>query len=169
MAKRPQFNLPSTKPAAEPANTEWVYRSDRPAAVPDPPPDGPSQPFTSEPYRIIARYSRYAAAAGLIPLPGLGVVASGGVQLRMIAELCAHYGVPFSSQLGRSIVATLVGTVARARMAISLVPVLGIVTGPGLGYTATWAIGRVFIRHFESGGTLSNFRASGLPPDRVDA
>jgi uncharacterized protein (DUF697 family) len=151
MAKRPQFNLPSTKPSGKPAKTEWVYRTD------GPPKGGPSQEVESDPYRIVARYSRYAAAAGLIPLPGFGVIASGGLQLKMIAELCSHYGVPFSSQLGRSLVATAIGTVAPARIGMSLVPVLGVVTGPGLGYTATWAVGHAFMRHFESGGTLENF------------
>ncbi|HWI18888.1 MAG TPA: hypothetical protein VNT81_14145 [Vicinamibacterales bacterium] len=158
MAKRPQFNLPSTKPAGDAAKTEWVYRTDAPAV-----------PSEGDPYRIVAKYSQYAAAVGFIPLPGFDVVAFGGLQLRMIAELCAHYAVPFSSQLGRSIVATLIGTVAPARLGMSLVPLLGVVTGPSLGYTATWTIGRAFMRHFESGGTLSNFRPSDLSPDRVDA
>lgn len=149
MAKRPQFNLPSTKTAATPAKTEWVYRTDVPAA-----------PLEGDPYKIVAKYSQYAAAVGFIPLPGFDVVAFGGLQLRMISELCAHYAVPFSSQLGRSIVAALIGTVAPARIAMSVVPVLGFVTGPTLGYAATWAIGRVFMRHFESGGTLSDFNPS---------
>ncbi len=169
MAKRPQFNLPSTKPDGGAAKTEWVYRTDAAAeaatssteavAEPAPParPTKPALPAEGDPYRIVAKYSQYAAAVGFIPLPGFDVVAFGGLQLRMIAELCTHYAVPFSSQLGRSIVAALIGTVAPARIAMSIMPVLGFVTGPSLGYAATWAIGRVFMRHFESGGTLSDF------------
>jgi uncharacterized protein (DUF697 family) len=165
MAKRPQFNLPSTKPAGEPAKTEWVYRSDKPEAVPakasrPAKPAPPALPAQGDPYSIVAKYSQYAAAVGFIPLPGFGMIMSGGLQVRMIVELCAHYGVPFSSQLGRSLVATTLGTVAPARMAMSLVPVLGVVTGPSLGYTATWAVGQVFMKHFESGGTLENFKPS---------
>lgn len=163
MAKRPQFNLPSTKPAGDTPKTEWVYRSDAAAATP-----APAQTAGDDPERIVANYSRLAAAAGLIPIPGLNVVAFGGLQLKMIAELCAHYGVPFSSQLGRSIVAALIGSVAPARLGMSAMPILGIVTGPGLGYTATWAIGRVFMRHFASGGSLSDFDPE-LPANRVDA
>jgi uncharacterized protein (DUF697 family) len=174
MAKRPQFNLPSTKANGGPAKTEWVYRSDaggaeaaqpkQPSAPAEPAPPSrparpapPALPAEGDPYRIVAKYSQYAAAVGFIPLPGFDVVAFGGLQLRMIAELCAHYAVPFSSQFGRSIVATLVGTVAPARLAMSIVPMLGFVTGPSLGYAATWAIGRVFMRHFEAGGSLSDF------------
>lgn len=167
MAKRPQFNLPSTKSNGGAAKTEWVYRTDAAAEAATPsteavatepaPPAKPALPADGDPYRIVAKYSQYAAAVGFIPLPGFDVVALGGLQLRMIAELCTHYAVPFSSQLGRSIVAALIGTVAPARIAMSIMPVLGVVTGPSLGYAATWAIGRVFMRHFESGGTLSDF------------
>lgn len=167
MAKRPQFNLPSNQPAGAPAKTEWVYRSDEAGASPAKPaalaslaaPARPAPPALPA-QDIVTKYSQYAAAVGFIPLPGFDVVAFGGLQLRMISELCAHYGIPFSSRLGRTIVATLIGTVAPARMGMSLVPILGLVTGPTLGYTATWAIGRAFMRHFESGGTLSDFDAS---------
>jgi len=113
--------------------------------------------------RVVARYSRYSAAVGVVPLPGLNLLAFGGLQLRMIAALCKHYTVPFSSRLGRSLIATLIGSAATTRVAIAMVPVLGYATGPILGYTATWAIGRVFVRHFESGGTLANFNA----PDKA--
>jgi uncharacterized protein (DUF697 family) len=141
MAKqRPQFSIPSTKPAA--AKTEWVYRSDASAS-------------TDDPYRIVAKYSQYAAAVGFIPLPGFDVAAFGGLQLRMVAELCERYNVPYTNEYVKSLIAAMVGAVAPARLAMSVVPMLGMVTGPTLGYAATWSIGKVFMRHFESGGTLA--------------
>lgn len=163
MAKRPQFNLPSTKPAGDTPKTEWVYRSDATGAVAP-----PVRPAGTDPERIVARYSQLSAAAGFIPVPGLNLVACGGLQLKMIAELCAHYAVPFSSQLGKSLIAALAGTIGPARIGMSVVPILGIATGPALGYTATWTIGRIFQRHFAAGGTLANFDAE-LPANRVDA
>ena len=165
---RPAFNLPST---SKPGGSDWVYRSD----------DSPREPVTpaAAPRAIVARskavassgkdvphsekivklYSQYAAAAGLIPLPGIDLAAVGAVQLRMIAELAAHYNVPFNGQVGRSLLATLIGGIGAARLSFALGPMSGIVAKPGAAFGATWAIGRLFASHFDKGGTLADFDA----------
>ena len=172
---RPEFNLPSTSKAG---GSDWVYRSDdaapsveKPAAAVKPAAaprravvasrkavasSGTDVPHSE---KIVRLYSQYAAAAGLIPLPGIDLAAVGAVQLRMIAELAAHYNVPFNGQVGRSLLATMIGGIGAARLSFALGPMIGIVAKPGAAFGATWAIGKLFASHFEKGGTLADFKA----------
>jgi uncharacterized protein (DUF697 family) len=178
---RPAFNLPST---SKPGGSDWVYRSDepapaaepvvaakpamaakpavatKPAAASRPRPVASSGKDVPHSEKIVNLYSQYAAAAGLIPLPGLDLAAVGAVQLRMIAELAAHYGVPFNHQVGRSLLATLLGGIGAAKLSYMLGPVVGIVAKPSAAFGATWAIGKLFASHFDAGGTLADFNAS---------
>lgn len=170
---RPEFNLPSTEPAAGSAPApEWVYRSD------DAPADGKSNPGAdwSDPpvstlgkaQQIVSTYSRYAAAAGLIPLPAIDMVAVAGLQLKMVSALAANYGVAFNDHRGKSLIAAIIGGVGSTKVAygfggslLKSIPFVGSIAGvialPGLAFAATYAIGKVFILHFEAGGTLLDF------------
>jgi uncharacterized protein (DUF697 family) len=167
--KRPEFNLPSTKLAArKKAKPEWVYRSDSgesnnaaPALLE--PVEGADRSLVSR--FTVERYAKYSGVAGFIPVPFFDVIAIGSVQLKMIAELCAIYGVAFNNEVGKSLIAALVGSVGATRLAYELggsflraIPIVGAISSvlamPAVGYGATWAIGKVFMMHFESGGTL---------------
>lgn len=119
----------------------------------------------------IQRHAVYAAAGGLIPLPLLEVAASSTIQLRMIAQLCDHYNLPFSEQAVKAAVGALVGSVLPVSVvgyaAFSLFrsvpvvgPALGMATLPILAGATTWALGRVFAWHFAQGGTIEDFDAS---------
>ena len=93
----------------------------------------------------------------------------------MLRRLSEIYGVPFSDNRGKSIIASLAGAVLPASTATttavsvgSLVKSLpgfgtaiGAVTMPVFSAGATYVIGKVFIQHFASGGTLLDFN----PPD----
>jgi uncharacterized protein (DUF697 family) len=90
------------------------------------------------------------------------------VQLKMINELCSEYGVKFSKQVGNAMIASLMGwlltgifgQVGTILAKLTLLEVLGGRTGLAIvSGAATYAIGRVFIQHFESGGTLLDFDA----------
>ncbi|MGJ5178601.1 YcjF family protein [Bradyrhizobium oligotrophicum] len=121
--------------------------------------------------RLVRRFSKWSAAAGIIPLPIVDVVAVGGIQLQMLRRLAEIYDVPFSENRGKSLVASLAGSIvpvgAGAAAATGLlsalkaVPPLGMtlaaVTMPAISGAATYAIGKVFIQHFASGGTLLDF------------
>jgi len=124
---------------------------------------------------LVNRFSLWSGAAGLIPVPILDMVAVGGVQLQMLRRLSEIYGVPFAENRGKSIIATLAGSFIPASTATgtavslgSLVKglpgvgtAIGIVSMPAFSAAATFAIGKVFIQHFASGGTLLDFN----PPD----
>jgi len=119
---------------------------------------------------IVRKYMNWSFAGGLIPLPVIDVVAISGVQMKMLYELSKLYGAPFKAHLAKPVIATLLGSIGPSMAtggALSLgmksVPVvgtaLGVLTMPALSVAATYAVGRVFIAHFESGGTLLDFDA----------
>ena len=167
--KRPEFSLPSTKPAeGAAAKTEWVYRSDQPEA--DPVVTTASEPAALvatdvSDEAIIGRYAGYASWAGIIPVPWLDVVTVGGLQLRMLSELCGQRGVSFDDEIGRSLISAMVGTYGATRLAcqvgrslLKAVPMVGWIgtsmAMSAMAYGATWAIGKVFAMHLANGGTL---------------
>jgi uncharacterized protein (DUF697 family) len=111
-----------------------------------------------------------AAGAGAIPLPIWDSAAIMGVQIKMIADLAAFYGVPFEKKLGRTAIATLIGGLAPGLLArggvgafLKILPGVGSIFGalaqPAFAAAVTYGIGQVFIKHFKSGGTLPTFSA----------
>ncbi len=120
---------------------------------------------------LVDRFSVWAGVAGLIPLPFVDVLAVGGLQLQMLRRISQLYDVQFSENRGKAVIASLAGTMIPvtsgmgAASALKGVPLLGMVASafvmPVLSAGATYAIGKAFIQHFESGGTLLDFN----PPD----
>jgi uncharacterized protein (DUF697 family) len=115
----------------------------------------------------IRKYMYWAMGAGLIPIPALDVAAVMAIQLNMIAELAHAHHQDFSRDAGRAFVASLVcgslptalaGPFARL---IKVIPLIGQTAGalamPALAGASTYAVGKVFVEHFESGGTFRNF------------
>lgn len=111
-----------------------------------------------------------AMAVGLIPLPLVDFAAVTVVQLNLLRKLTQEYGIKFSASAVKNTLGALVGGVIPATagpgLAFSLskfVPVLGttlgVITLPILSGATTYAIGKVFIQHFASGGTLLTFNA----------
>ena len=125
--------------------------------------------------KLVDRFSLWSGAAGLIPLPIVDIVAVGGVQLEMLRRLSDIYGVPFVENRGKSLIASLAGSLLPASTATTTA--MGVTSAlksiPGIGTAisaftmpvfsagATYVIGKVFIQHFASGGTLLDFN----PPD----
>lgn len=117
---------------------------------------------------IIRQYAAIAAGAGLIPITGVDYAAIAGVEYKMLAELAQVYGVEFRAERVRSIVGVLLGAYASKRLGMGFgssvlksVPLVGTLLGsvsvPILASGVTWAIGRVFVQHFASGGTFLTF------------
>jgi len=105
------------------------------------------------------------AAIGLIPIPVLDLVALTGVQVKMIAGLAKIYDLDFKPDRARSLVVALLGSLGSLTVAggiflsvLKFVPFLGVqasvVTLPAVAGAVTYAVGKVFISHFEAGGTL---------------
>ncbi|NKC14126.1 MAG: DUF697 domain-containing protein [Gammaproteobacteria bacterium] len=123
---------------------------------------------------LVKKYAIAAAALGAVPLPLVDLALIFGIQFKMIHRLCGTYEVPFSKELGRSAIASLVSGSGAAvlgwgvnRLAASLVksvPFVGTIAGAAatasFSYAATYAVGKVFTQHFETGGTLLSFEAN---------
>ena len=121
--------------------------------------------------KLVDRFSLWSGVGGLIPLPFVDVLAVGGLQLQMLRRLSQIYDVQFSENRGKAVIASLAGTMIPvtsgmgAASALKGVPLLGMIASafvmPVLSAGATYAIGKAFVQHFESGGTLLDFN----PPD----
>lgn len=121
--------------------------------------------------KLVDRYSLFGGVGGLIPIPVIDVAAVAGIQLQMLRRLSQIYDVPFSENGGKAVIAALAGTMIPATSGIGAasmlksIPILGTIASgfvmPALAAGATYAIGKAFIQHFESGGTLLDFN----PPD----
>lgn len=121
--------------------------------------------------KLIERFALWSGVAGLVPIPFVDVVAVGGLQIQMLRRLSQIYGVPFSQNGGKALIASLAGSLIPAASGIGAVsmlktvPIAGTIAAavvmPTLSAGATYAIGKAFVQHFASGGTLLDFN----PPD----
>jgi|AGTN01.1.fsa_nt_gi Uncharacterized protein/domain associated with GTPases len=123
--------------------------------------------------KIVNRYAKWTAGAGLIPVPLLDIATISSLQIKMLADLAKLYNLSFGKERANILVSSLIGSVLPSVLAstslaavgtiIKTIPVLGTVVGmaalPGFAYAATKAVGAVFIAHFEAGGTLLDFDA----------
>jgi len=118
---------------------------------------------TEQANEILRQHVLWATGAGLVPIPVLDIAAVTGVQLDMVNRLARVYHVDYTESLGKSLLSALAGS-SLARLGASglkFIPVvgtaLGVVSMSALSGAATYAVGMVFIHHFESGGTLEDF------------
>ncbi len=121
--------------------------------------------------KLVDRFAIWSGVAGLIPLPVVDVLAVGTLQVQMLRRLSQIYDVEFSENRGKALIAALAGTMIPvtsgmgAASAMKAVPIVNILAAgfvmPVLSAGASFAIGKAFIQHFESGGTLLDFN----PPD----
>ncbi len=110
--------------------------------------------------KIIKKHVIWALGGGLIPVPLLDFAAVTAIQIDMLSQLTRLYGVDYDAATGKSFVAALTGTTF-AKIGSSLlkiVPGIGSVLGGVsmsiLSGASTYAVGRVAVEHFESGGNL---------------
>ncbi len=118
--------------------------------------------------KLIKNHVLWSMGAGLIPVPIVDFFAVGAIQLDLVRQLCKLYEVSFRENDGKAIVSALTGSgVARlGAQAIKFIPgvgtVLGSVSMSVLSGASTYAVGQVFRKHFETGGTILDFDTSRL-------
>ncbi len=148
-------------------------QGETPNATDNPAPSTPEQPTDEKVVRFnqamstVRNYAMGSMAVGLIPLPLVDIAALTSVQLKMLHKLAGLYEIEFSKELVKSLVGALLGGVIPVTAATSLaslikiVPVVGQASGAismvAMGSAGTYAVGSVFIEHFESGGTFLTF------------
>lgn len=131
--------------------------------------DRTTEPSFKEMDRIVKRHMAAAFATRVVPIPFLDMAAMTGAQLSLVSKIADLYGVPFSKNRARIIIGALVAGTVPAYAApafaglLKTIPaagtVLGMVSMPILSAASAYAIGHLFIEHFESGGTLLTFDA----------
>ncbi len=124
---------------------------------------------------LITKHVYGAVATGMIPVPAVDVVALLGIQVNLVRKLSEIYGKTFKENTVKNIIGPLVGSVtpvALTPMAFSLlkaVPVVGYtasaLTLSVLGGGSTYAIGRIFDKHFANGGTIEDLSVEKVKDD----
>ena len=117
---------------------------------------------------VIRNHMIWSMGAGFIPVPIADFFAVSAIQLDMIRQMCKIYDVDFSETQGKALITALTGS-GLARLgarAIKFIPgvgsVLGGVTLAILSGASSYALGEVFKKHFETGGTFLDFDVSRL-------
>lgn len=117
--------------------------------------------------KIIKSHVISSMALGLVPLPLFDIAALTTTQLSLLKQLCKLYDVPFNNFELKSILTSLVGgslpimSLVGLSSLIKVIPGFGSIVGmASLSMTAgsvTYAVGKVFAKHFENGGTFDDF------------
>lgn len=109
---------------------------------------------------IVKSHAMVAMAGGLVPVPALDIALLVANQVKMVQSLTQLYDVPFETTQTHSIILGLLGGSApvfgvMGLSALKIIPGIGTLVGSsGVSVSAgalTYAVGRVFIHHFESG------------------
>lgn len=119
---------------------------------------------------IINNNIALAMGAGLIPLPWVDFAAITAVQLKLGKELADHYGVDYKEDQVKGVVVALIGAYtstaaattagsALAKTLPGLGSVIGFVTLPLVAGAITYAVGKVFVQHLDSGRTFLSLNA----------
>jgi uncharacterized protein (DUF697 family) len=123
---------------------------------------------------VVKKHALYAAGVGLIPAPIVNLAGVAALEVKMLYDLSTLYGIPFREDRVKSIVSALIGGVASTNLGYGAIGffksmpliggLMGLATLPLFASSITYAIGKVFIQHFESGGTFLDFE-----PEKVRA
>ncbi len=119
--------------------------------------------------KIVRNHMLVALGTGVVP-PVVDIAALTGVQIRMLYMLSKNYDQKFKDDWGKSFIGTLIGGYGMAQLCtgavyslMKFVPGIGQIAAPVslavVASASTYALGKVFIKHFETGGTLLNFDA----------
>lgn len=122
----------------------------------------------AEANKIIRQNVLWAAGGGVIPLPLVDMVAITVVEVKMLKELSALYEVPFKEDQVKNVIVSLLAGLGAPTLGMALtvslvkaVPLIGYFSAflavPGLAAAFTYAVGKVFVQHFASGGTFLDF------------
>lgn len=123
--------------------------------------------------KLVKRYMLWTLGAGAIPIPFIDFAAVTGVQIKMLKDLSDHYEIPFNENSGKSVTASLLGSISASTLKAGMlgsflkaIPIAGSILGAAsmslFSAAACYAIGKVFIQHFEAGGTFLD-----MDPDKV--
>jgi uncharacterized protein (DUF697 family) len=117
--------------------------------------------------RLTRHYALWSMGGGLIPVIGLDIAAIIAVQIQLVREMSKVYGVEFKENRAKSIVTSLIASLGFVPIGtgflfsvLKIIPIIGSLAGiislPISAGAITFATGKAFIAHFESGGNFLN-------------
>lgn len=122
----------------------------------------------NEALHTIKNHTMTAMGIGILPAPGLDLIALTGVQLNLLRKLGALYGLSLSDETGKKLLGALLSgylpmvVAAPVASLLKFIPGVGIAAGvlaqSTVAGATTYAIGKLFLQHFESGGSFLNFK-----------
>ena len=115
--------------------------------------------------KIVNNYTLLAGGLGLIPIPSIYQVAVGGLLGKMLYDLSELYGTSLTKQKNKAIIASVLGgahsewiTVYLGNYIEKVLPGMSAIgntiTRPVVAAATTYSIGRLFVKHFDSGAWL---------------
>ncbi len=120
----------------------------------------------SEAQNIVKANVITSMASGLIPVPLFDIISLTNIQFHMIQTLAEHYEIP-ADNISKSLVTSLISgslpvvSILGLGSLIKSIPGIGSLAGSGsvaiISGAIGYAVGQVFIRHFEQAGTLEDF------------
>ncbi len=117
---------------------------------------------------IIKTHVIYAMTAGAIPVPVADFVAVSAIQYDLIQKVAEFHKVDYDSNKGKTLATSIAGA-SVSRLGASLVKalpgvgtVLGIASQVIISGATTYALGKLFDRHFAGNGTLDNLNTDSV-------
>lgn len=116
---------------------------------------------------IVKTYMASGGAMAFLPIPVFDFASLAGTQLGLVRRLAKHYEVDFDETKAKTLLVSLLGGVIPLMTVVGLSSFAKIIPGIGsvgggismsvLSGGLVFAVGQVFIQHFEEGGTLNDF------------
>jgi uncharacterized protein (DUF697 family) len=123
-----------------------------------------SEERQNEALHSIKNHAMTAMGVGILPIPGLDLIALTGVQLSLLRKIGGLYGFTLSDETGKKLLGSVLSGYLPLLIAgpvgsiLKFIPGVGIAAGvlaqSTLAGATTYAIGKLFLQHFESGGTF---------------
>lgn len=129
----------------------------------------------------IKNHTMSAMGIGILPVPGVDLLALTAVQLNLLRKLGALYGYKLTDEKGKKLLGALLSGYLPLAVAAPVASILKFI--PGVGVAAgvlaqstmagatTYAVGTLFLQHFESGGDFLDFKPAEMGKklrDQVD-
>ena len=122
--------------------------------------------------QAVRDHALLAGAGMVIPIPFLDMAVEATIQVKMVRRLCELYGIDFAEERAKIVMAAAVGGFSAGWAAGSLLRYASFATyfsnfwpSAMLASAITYAIGQVFVHHFEAGGGLHDLdtnKAAGI-------
>lgn len=118
---------------------------------------------------IVKAHMATGGAMALLPIPVFDFASLAGTQLNLVRVLSQHYNVDFDETTAKAVLVSLfcgvipLVTIVGLSSVAKIIPGIGTIGG-GVGMSVlsggiVYAVGQVFIKHFEQGGSLVDFES----------